>query len=138
MSEPTVQRVSPRLAVAFAIVVTVLIVLADVTTGLELNFAIFKTIPLIIIAGARSRRMLWVLCAFLIVASFGVFAYEIQGAPPQTHGTILILNADGRGEDAQGDGGVGATSRGRPAARNARWSDAYHAFPGSELLLCFG
>ncbi|HYO09904.1 MAG TPA: ATP-binding protein [Tepidisphaeraceae bacterium] len=71
-----IERLSPRVAAAIAIVAAALLITADVTTGLAINFAIFKGVPLILAAAARSRRLLWALAAVLLVATVGVFWAE--------------------------------------------------------------
>jgi signal transduction histidine kinase len=52
-------------------------VFIDWTTWIELNEAIVYTLPLVIAAMARSRRLLWGLTLFLIGTTFSVYAAQI-------------------------------------------------------------
>ena len=86
-----VQYVSPRVAIALAALVTVLVVIADVTTGAYLNFAIFKSVALLTCAVARSRRALWFFCVLLLFTTVGICLYELREVP-QADKSIIVIN----------------------------------------------
>jgi PAS domain S-box-containing protein len=82
-------RIPPLAALLIGAGFAALIVIIDIATGPYLNLAIFKSVALLVSAGARSRRFLWVMCAALLVTTFGVFAYEWSHSDAAAHGPLL-------------------------------------------------
>ena len=85
-----IQYVSPRVAIALASLVTLLVVVADITTGAYLNFAIFKSVALLTCAVSRSRKALWFFCVLLLMTTIGVCLYELHEVAPPDRATIVI------------------------------------------------
>jgi signal transduction histidine kinase len=65
------------LFVVLAIVLAAIEIFADVITWVELDVATIYGLPLVLIAFARKRRMLWLLTGLLLVATFAVYAMQI-------------------------------------------------------------
>lgn len=74
------------LAVGLAIVE----VIVDWITWIELNEAIVYSLPLILAAAARNRRLLWGLAAFLAVTTFGVYYVQIPAGVFALHEPFFI------------------------------------------------
>jgi signal transduction histidine kinase len=70
------RRPVPR-AGTLAVLVAVLEVLVDWGTWADLNVAIVYSLPLIIAAVARSRRLLWNLAAALVLMTFAVYFWQV-------------------------------------------------------------
>ena len=58
-------RISQRMAAVSAVLLAVVEVCIDWTTDIDLNVAIIYGLPLVVVAAARGRRLLWGLTAFL-------------------------------------------------------------------------
>lgn len=69
-----------RLLCVCALLLAALEVYADLDTWIELNVAIVYSLPLVLAAAARSRRLLWLLAAALLVATFAIYAVQ---TPPE-------------------------------------------------------
>jgi signal transduction histidine kinase len=74
----------PAVFGALAIALAAAGVFADVTTWIQLNIAITYSLPLVLAAAARSRRLLWSLAFVLVLVTFMV--YWLQDA----HGSASI------------------------------------------------
>jgi signal transduction histidine kinase len=66
------------LAGALAVCLAAILVLIDWITWIELNEAILYTLPLILAAMARNRRLLWGLTLLLVGTTFAVYAMQIR------------------------------------------------------------
>ena len=53
-------------------------VYVDSNTWISLNVSIVYSLPLVIAAAARNRRVIWLLVAMLLAATFSVYAMQIQ------------------------------------------------------------
>ena len=82
-------RLTPLAALIISTVFAALLVTVDIVTGPILNVSIFKTVALLVCAGARSRRFLWAMCAALVATSFSVMVYEWSHSGHDLHGTLL-------------------------------------------------
>jgi signal transduction histidine kinase len=71
------QRVVNSFAAVLAVVLAVAAVLLDWNTWVELNVSVLYSIPLVLAAAARNRRLLWSLTAALIGVSFVVYLDQI-------------------------------------------------------------
>ena len=67
----------PRPAGVLAVCLAAILVIIDWATWIELNEAIVYTLPLVLAAMARSRRLLWGLTLFLVGTVFAVYAMQI-------------------------------------------------------------
>jgi signal transduction histidine kinase len=65
------------LAGYLAVCLAIVEVVVDWITWIELNEAIVYTLPLILAAAARNRRLLWGLAVFLAATTFGVYYVQI-------------------------------------------------------------
>jgi signal transduction histidine kinase len=70
---------NPRVFFAAAIVLALCAIAVDFATWIELDVASIYPIPLVIAAGARRRRFLWLLAAVFVVATFSVYALQVPG-----------------------------------------------------------
>ena len=70
----------PLMAGVLAIFLALIEVFLDWTTQVHLNFAIIYSLPLIVAAASRSRRLLWGLAAFLVLMTFSVYCVQIPPA----------------------------------------------------------
>lgn len=75
---------------AVAVAVAAFEVFVDWDTWVQLNVSIVYGVPLVLAAGARSRRLLWCLAAVLVVATFVVYARQIGGAGFSPHEPFFI------------------------------------------------
>jgi signal transduction histidine kinase len=66
------------LIATLAIVLAAVEIFADVTTWVELDVAAIYGLPLVLVAFARKRRMLWLLTGLLLFATFAVYAMQIS------------------------------------------------------------
>src|ERR1044071_8661619 len=74
-------RHQPRLIFGIlAVLLTVVEVLLDWTTWIQLNISLVYGLPLILAAAARSRRLLWTLTGVLIGITFIVYSMQIPPA----------------------------------------------------------
>jgi signal transduction histidine kinase len=62
----------------FAVLLAVLEVLLDVGTWVDLNVSIVYSLPLVLAAAARDRRLLWGLTSALLGATFAVYFTQIE------------------------------------------------------------
>jgi signal transduction histidine kinase len=83
------RRPVPRAGV-LAVLVAVLEVLIDWGTWVELNVAIVYSLPLIVAAVARSRRLLWSLAAWLVIMTFAVYFWQVQNGVFSFHETFFV------------------------------------------------
>jgi signal transduction histidine kinase len=65
------------LRIAAVLIVAAGLVVADLSTWIELDIAAIFSLPLVLIAPARSPRLLWSLAALLTVATFVVYLLQI-------------------------------------------------------------
>jgi signal transduction histidine kinase len=72
----------PSVLSALAIGLAVAEVLVDVSTWIELNIAIIYSLPLVLAAAARNRRLLWALAFILIGVTFLVYWQQDMGDIP--------------------------------------------------------
>jgi signal transduction histidine kinase len=75
----------PSVLSALAIGLAVAEVLLDVSTWIELNIAIIYSLPLVLAAAARNRRLLWGLALSLVCVTFVVYWQQSQPAVPVLH-----------------------------------------------------
>ena len=68
---------------ALAVLLAVIEVVLDFTTWIQLNVAIVYGLPLVLAAASRSRRLVWIMAASLVAATFIVYALQI--APGAFH-----------------------------------------------------
>jgi signal transduction histidine kinase len=66
------------LVAVLAIVLAAFEIFADVITWVQLDVATIYGLPLVLVAFARRRRMLWLLTGLLLVATFAVYAMQIS------------------------------------------------------------
>lgn len=78
----------PSFLSALAIGLAVAEVLVDVTTWIQLNISIIYSLPLVLAAAARNRRLLWGLASILICVTFIV--YWQQSDMPGLHDEYFI------------------------------------------------
>jgi signal transduction histidine kinase len=71
LSEPV------RLAIICAVLLAVFEVFVDWATWIQLNVSIVYGLPLVLVALARNRRLLWSLTVLLLAATFVVYAQQI-------------------------------------------------------------
>jgi signal transduction histidine kinase len=65
-----------------AIALAAVEIFLDVTTWIQLNIAIIYSLPLVLAAAARSRRLLWSLAFTLVLVTFVVYGLQdAQGSP---------------------------------------------------------
>ncbi len=60
--------------------VTLTLIIADVTTWLELDVATIFGLPLLLAGAMRNQRLLWILTGFLIITTFVVYFIQIPSA----------------------------------------------------------
>jgi signal transduction histidine kinase len=65
------------------LMLTVMLMLLDFSTWIELNVAVAYSLPLVFAAASRKPRVLWALAAVLIVATFVVYQVQIPSARVQ-------------------------------------------------------
>lgn len=78
----------PTVLSALAIALAALEALVDVTTWLQLNIAIVYSLPLVLAAAARNRRLLWSLALILVCITFA--AYWQQSDAVSLHDEYFI------------------------------------------------
>lgn len=72
----------PAVLGALAVALAAAEIFLDVTTWIELNIAIIYSLPLVLAAAARSRRLLWSLALILVLTTFVVYwLQDAQGRP---------------------------------------------------------
>lgn len=69
-------RRSGALAATLAVFLAALEVFLDWSTPIEINVSIVYSLPLVLAATARSRRLLWALALFLVVTIFAVYSAQ--------------------------------------------------------------
>jgi signal transduction histidine kinase len=67
----------PSLLSALAVVLAAIEILVDAATWIQLNIAIIYSLPLVLAAAARNRRLLWILVSILVAATFLVYWQQI-------------------------------------------------------------
>ena len=67
----------PRILAASAVLLAAIEVFVDVATWIQLNVAIIYGLPLVLAAASRSRRLVWIMAAALVAATFAVYALQI-------------------------------------------------------------
>src|SRR3954468_12338225 len=82
-------RITPFTALLVSTAFAVILVVVDVTTGPYLNLAIFKSVALLVCAGARNRRFLWGMCLALLITNFSVLAIEWSASMPELRASTL-------------------------------------------------
>jgi PAS domain S-box-containing protein len=92
VTRQSIAKLPAPVAAAIAIAITVLLIGTDIATGVNLNVAIFKGVPLIVAAGARSRRLLWILTGVLLVATVGVLLFELPLVAVPAYRQVVIIN----------------------------------------------
>jgi signal transduction histidine kinase len=70
-----IDRRTALLVAVFA--VTLGLITVDVITWVELDVAAIFGLPLLLVGPTRSRRLLWILTALLVIATFAVYAVQI-------------------------------------------------------------
>jgi hypothetical protein len=79
---------------AFAIPLAMLLaaaeVLADWGTWIQLNVAILYSLPLLVAALARDRKLLWGLATTLVLMTFGVYFAQVDGGPATMRTSFFI------------------------------------------------
>ena len=71
---------SARVAAVVAVLLALIEILIDWVTRIELNVSIVYGLPLVVAAGARSRRLIWTLAACLLLTTFAVYYVQIPPA----------------------------------------------------------
>jgi signal transduction histidine kinase len=72
----------PAVLGALAVALAAAEIFLDVATWIELNIAIIYSLPLVLAAAARSRRLLWSLAFMLVLTTFVVYwLQDAQGRP---------------------------------------------------------
>jgi signal transduction histidine kinase len=82
-------RISPLAALAISTGFSVVLVVIDLATGPYLNLAIFKSVALLVCAGARNRMFLWLMTVALLITTFGVAIAENARAMPEVRGSLI-------------------------------------------------
>lgn len=77
-------------AAPLALAVAVALAVVDWATWIQLNISILYGLPLVIAAVTRDRRLLWTLAFALVGVTFGVYALQVSGGPPQERVSFLI------------------------------------------------
>jgi signal transduction histidine kinase len=80
----------PAVLAALAIALAAAEVFLDVTTWIQLNIAIVYSLPLVLAAGARSRRLLWSLAFVLVLITFIVYWQQDAQGSPSLHDEYFI------------------------------------------------
>lgn len=80
----------PAVLGALAIALAAAEIFADVTTWIQLNVAIVYSLPLVLAAAARSRRLLWSLAFALVLITFIVYLLQDAHGNPAIHDEYFI------------------------------------------------
>ncbi len=80
----------PAVLGALAIALAAAEIFLDVTTWIQLNIAIIYSLPLVLAAGARSRRLLWGLAFVLVLITFIVYWLQDAQGSPSFHDEYFI------------------------------------------------
>jgi signal transduction histidine kinase len=80
----------PAVLGALAIALAAAEIFLDVTTWIQLNIAIIYSLPLVLAAGARSRRLLWSLAFVLVLITFIVYWLQDAHRSPSLHDEYFI------------------------------------------------
>ena len=86
---PVKTRIPALVALLISAGFAAVLVVIDIATGPYLNLAIFKSVALLVAAGARSRRFLWTMCVALLITTFGVMSYEWSLSSAEVKGPLL-------------------------------------------------
>lgn len=81
---------SPAFLGALAIALAAAEILLDVTTWIQLNIAIVYSLPLVLAAAARSRRLVWGLAFALVLVTFVVYWLQDAQGNPSMHDEYFI------------------------------------------------
>jgi signal transduction histidine kinase len=94
MEDATVDLQAPSAAAAFAFPVAIILaatgVVIDWATRIELNVAILYSLPLVIAAVARDRKLVWALAAVLLVVTFGVYFAQVDDGEASMRGFFFM------------------------------------------------
>jgi signal transduction histidine kinase len=80
----------PSFAAPLAILLAIVEVLIDAATWIELNVAILYSLPLVIAAVARDRKLVWGLATVLVLVTFGVYAAQVGEGEASMRGSFFI------------------------------------------------
>lgn len=80
----------PAVLGALAIALSAGEIFLDVTTWIELNIAIIYSLPLVLAAAARSRRLLWSLASVLVLMTFIVYWQQDAHGRPSLYDEYFI------------------------------------------------
>jgi signal transduction histidine kinase len=80
----------PAVLGSLAITLAAAEMLIDVATWIELNIAIVYSLPLVLAAGARSRRLLWSLAFVLVLVTFVVYRLQDPHGDASLHDEYFI------------------------------------------------
>ena len=76
--------------VAAVFVVALCLVVVDLVTWIQLDIATIFSLPLVLVAPARSPRLLWSLAALLTIAVFAVYAFQIPAGAFTPRETFFV------------------------------------------------
>ncbi len=71
-------------------VVTSVLIIADISTWIELDVAAIYSLPLVLAGATRSRRLLWILTAVLTISTFVVYAVQIPAGAFTLHEKFFV------------------------------------------------
>jgi signal transduction histidine kinase len=77
------------LGAAFAVALAGVEVMFDWATWIELNVSVLYSLPLVVAAAARRRRLLWILAFILICMTFAVYVSQIPAAMASSRSYLL-------------------------------------------------
>ncbi len=80
----------PAVLGALAVALATAEIFLDVTTWIQLNIAIIYTLPLVLAAAARGRRLLWILTFVLVLITFIVYGLQDAQGHPSFHDEYFI------------------------------------------------
>jgi signal transduction histidine kinase len=80
----------PSIAAPLAILLAVAEVLVDWNTWVGLNVAILYSLPLVVAAVARDRKVMWSLAGVLVCATFGVYVAQVDQGEAAMRGSFFI------------------------------------------------
>jgi signal transduction histidine kinase len=85
---------APSTAAGFALPVAIILaatgVVIDWATRIELNVAILYSLPLVVAAVARDRKLVWGLAAVLLVVTFGVYVAQVDDGDASMRGFFFM------------------------------------------------
>jgi signal transduction histidine kinase len=77
-------------AASLAIFVAGVEVIIDWATWIQLNVATLYSLPLVIVAVTRDRRLLWTLAFVLVAVTFGVYVAQVDGGLPSMRVSFFV------------------------------------------------